>query len=570
LKNKATEYERVLKKYRKGEGQMKEEIVKLKNQLSIQKQNFDQKLFELQNDNEGLKEELTYTTNDLNNRISEVTRENAELNGRLVTAEEERTSLRSLVKDLRQKLEEYKSLTSDYEQEKIKHQDAQQKIKALEYEVSSYGDWKDMAKASHSRMNNMSEMEKEVVRLRQVNKNLHDSLGNKLLLEEETHNLKTRLERFEKSSVEQIKLETQIKALDRELKDWKQLGVDFVQKGAANNPINVRSYIEQLMHRDLLLVSEKTSFTSEKSTIEVQRTDLKNVSKNVIFSLTRAIHHKSHLQLNEGLVKQNETLEKSLKLHQSVITKLQRKLKLIQSERDAQRQLLDSYEKDLTVTQGAQTSSSQETQFRLRIDMLSNSLAGYKELCAKLEAEMAELRGNPGNAADGTVCTREQYKILRKDLETLRSENEKLRKRKSELEIEIENITLRSNVMHDDERLKIVHFTNNPAAIAQEQAANEVAKLRAEVERLKLRNRKLEEGNEDLTTRSNETMNMTLNIKDLQKLREEHKTLQSKYRENEDIFKNVNQELREVVYMLFGFKLDRFGNSNYRYAHASH
>jgi mitotic spindle assembly checkpoint protein MAD1 len=268
-------------------------------------------------------------------------------------------------------------------------------------------------------------------------------------------------------------------------------------------------------------------------------------------------------QQNEGLSKQVETLEKSLKTHQSVIAKIQRKLKLIQSERDAQRQLLDSYEKDLTMTQGPSTNSAQETQFRLRIEMLSNSLAGYKELCGKLETEMAELRGNPGNATDASVCSSEQFKILRKDLEVLRADNEKLRKRKSELEIEIENITLRSNAM-DDERLKVVHFKNNPAAIAQEHAENEVVKLRAEVERLKMRNRKLEDGNEDLTSRSNDTMNMTLNIKDLQKLRDEHKTLQVKYRESEEIFKRINQELREVVYMLFGYKLDRYGNSNYR------
>lgn len=238
-------------------------------------------------------------------------------------------------------------------------------------------------------------------------------------------------------------------------------------------------------------VSEKTNFSSEKVSIKTQKLELRSQ--------------------NEALVKQNEALEKSQKIHQSVVVKLQRKLKLVQSEKDAQRQLLDSYEKDLRVTQDASA---------------------------------------------------KQYKILRKDLESLRIENEKLRKRKSELEIKIENI--RSNVLND-EKFKVVHFKNNPAAIAQEQASNEVAKLRAKIERLKLRNRKLEEGNEDLTMRSNETMNMTLNIKDLQKLREEHKTLQSKYQESEKIFKNINQELREVVYMLFGYKLDRYGNSNYRY-----
>lgn len=196
--------------------------------------------------------------------------------------------------------------------------------------------------------------------------------------------------------------------------------------------------------------------------------------------------------------------------------------------------------------------------------MLEKTVNGYKELCAKLEVELAELRGHPGQL-DGVSIINEQYETLRKDLDSLRNENEKLKKRKNELEIEIENFTLRHNVMGSDDRFKVVHFKLNPSAIAQEQADNELVKLKAEIERLRIRNKKLEAGNEDLTMRVNETMNMTLNVKELQNLRDEYKTLQAKYKENEQIFSNVNQELREVIYMLFGYKLDRYGNSNYRF-----
>jgi ppGpp synthetase/RelA/SpoT-type nucleotidyltranferase len=53
-------------------------------------------------------------------------------------------------------------------------------------------------------------------------------------------------------------------------------------------------------------------------------------------------------QQNETAQKQIESLRKSLKSHQSVLAKLQKKLLLITAERDSQRQLLDNYEKDLT------------------------------------------------------------------------------------------------------------------------------------------------------------------------------------------------------------------------------
>lgn len=200
--------------------------------------------------------------------------------------------------------------------------------------------------------------------------------------------------------------------------------------------------------------------------------------------------------------------------------------------------------------------------------MLEKTVNGYKDLCTKLETELADARGHPGQL-DGIIHN-EQYETLRKDLEALRIENEKLKKRKNELEIEVENLTLRHNVMGSEARFKVIHLKSNPTAVAQEQVANEIVKLKAEVERLRMRNQKLEAGNDDLTARLNDTMNITMNVKELQILRDEHRTLQAKYKENEQTFASVNQELREVIYMLFGYKLDRFANSNYRFVHSSH
>lgn len=278
FKNKATEFERVLKKNRKNENMLKEEAMKVKNQLNISKQAFDRQLFTMQSENERLKETLNYNLNELNNKISELTRQNTSIRSQFDTCEEERDTLRAINVSMKDKLDELASLKSELEQIKIDHQNATMKIKELEYEVSSYGDWKDLSKASHTRMHNMSDLEKEVERLRQTNKSIHDSLGNKLLLEEQVHDLQARLKRTEGSHDDVIGLKVQIEALDKELKDWKQLGVDYAQKSAANNPINLRTYIEQLLHKDLLLVSEKSNVNTEKSNIQGQLGELRNVS----------------------------------------------------------------------------------------------------------------------------------------------------------------------------------------------------------------------------------------------------------------------------------------------------
>jgi mitotic spindle assembly checkpoint protein MAD1 len=252
--------------------------VKVKNQLNFNKQSFDQQLFTLQNENQSLRETFSFQSNELNNKISQLTRDYTEVKIQYETAEQERETLQTLSESLKQQLEEFKTLKSELEQEKVDRQNAEMKVKQLEYEISSFGDWKDLSKASHARLHNVSDMEKEVERLRSTNKNLHESLGNKLLLEERVHDLESRLQRNEQANVEKIGLKVQVEALDKELKDWKQLGVDYAQKNNANNPINLRSYIEKLLHRDLLLMSEKSNVSSEKSNIAGQVGELKNVS----------------------------------------------------------------------------------------------------------------------------------------------------------------------------------------------------------------------------------------------------------------------------------------------------
>lgn len=279
-KNKSQEFEKILKKNRKNEQNLKEELIKVNNQLLLQKQSFDQSLFKLQNENKTLKDTLNYKTNSFQNKIGELTRELNEAKSIYKTSEEENESLRELNDELTDKLKDFNMIRNALEQQKLKNQEASLKIKELEYQVNSFGDWKEVEKASTSRMSGMSEIEKEITRLRQVNKSLHDAMGNKLLLEEQVHSLTTRLERYEKSSEDQIGLQTKINSLEKELDDWKQLGVDFVNKGSAPNPINVRNYVEKLLHRDLQLRSEKTNVSSEKSTIQNELGDLRIVSSN--------------------------------------------------------------------------------------------------------------------------------------------------------------------------------------------------------------------------------------------------------------------------------------------------
>lgn len=80
----------------------------------------------------------------------------------------------------------------------------------------------------------------------------------------------------------------------------------------------------------------------------------------------------------------------------------------------------------------------------------------------------------------------EQTEHLQKELNTLRAENQRLQRRKDELEMQLEHANVKEafNLGKDGRELKIVHLAMNPADEAHENYKNEVDKLRAEVIKL--------------------------------------------------------------------------------------
>lgn len=93
-----------------------------------------------------------------------------------------------------------------------------------------------------------------------------------------------------------------------------------------------------------------------------------------------------------------------------------------------------------------------------------------------------------------------------------------------------------------------------------------------QIERLKRRNKKLEEDQEQTQARFNETCSstntgggMTLNFKEFNQLRAELDSANGKMKKMKECFKAASKEFRDVCYMLLGYRIDRVGpNSHYR------
>jgi len=232
----------------------------------------------------------------------------------------------------------------------------------------------------------------------------------------------------------------------------------------------------------------------------------------------------------------------------------------VSKERDFYKQLVENFDKDMTMSNASVADMTQDMQVRYRVEVLERTVTGYKDMCATLEREIQAMRQQEQLAEPAG----EGYDSIKKELDTLRLENDRLRRRKEELELEMMHRCLRGDFNMKD--FKVVHLSENPAAEAYESSKNMMEKLQAEIERLKRRNKKLED---DETQRLNETTStggMTLNFKEFNQLRADLESANGKMRKMKDCFKAAREEFRDVCYMLLGYRIDRIGaNSNYRW-----
>jgi len=210
-----------------------------------------------------------------------------------------------------------------------------------------------------------------------------------------------------------------------------------------------------------------------------------------------------------------EDLNFALKRHKAFKERIQRKLLLVSKERDCFKQLLENMEKDLTSkylitkfhkitnlysfgccfsivsnTSNTIEVSGHDNQLRARIDMLEKTLIGYKEMCATLERELNTAKqlssssssNGGGDSIDNQnieILSQFGYDDLKRELDTLRIQNDRLRRRKEELELELEHRCLKGDF--NMAKFKIIHLSDNPAAEAYRNSENFIEKLQAEV-----------------------------------------------------------------------------------------
>jgi len=199
----------------------------------------------------------------ISNELSEYRRMAQRADLELQSTRNELERLRRRHEELKARFSGYDEMRSDYEKQTQNLKMANDRIRELEFEIQSYSDWKEVTKASQERLASIPDLMAEVERLRGHNKHLNTLIGDKLLLEEQVHDYKTRLDREEGARAEAASLQVKLTHVEQELKEWVKVAQDHCLANTLVSPMALRSRIEQLLKEDIINVAEKTSSASD-------------------------------------------------------------------------------------------------------------------------------------------------------------------------------------------------------------------------------------------------------------------------------------------------------------------
>ncbi|CAK9811320.1 Mitotic spindle assembly checkpoint protein MAD1 [Anthophora plagiata] len=368
------------------------------------------------------------------------------------------------ITQLEEKLKEYQSKQQDMEMQNVELQSMKIKVERLESERAQWEEGK-LLSARAARAN---ELEKEISTAKETIASLRESVRGKLLLEEQMANVMKRLEHTEKVEQQVATLEAKKTELSLRLSEYESIGI-------TGGPSLLKRELNRLQQAELVLKSEEGQLRSKL----------------------------------DAALRETALLSKNYE---------EKKMILVTRERDSYRQQLDLYEKEITVD-----SNSAITE---RIPALERTIDTYRELVAKLEADLQTAEGH--HHAD---------------------ECNKLREEINRLKGELEHRALKGDFNCN---ARVLHFTMNPAAVAEKEAEEKHKALLRELEELRA---KVAQGGANTTTIS------PFQAQEIAELKQTHEIKIARLKE---AFKASSQEYRQACYQLFGWRVDRTKEGRYK------
>ncbi|XP_076623924.1 mitotic arrest-deficient 1 [Colletes latitarsis] len=335
-----------------------------------------------------------------------------------------------------------------------------------------------------------NELERELHAAKETINSLRESVRGKLLLEEQMASVTKRLEHTQKVEQQVASLEAKNTELSLRLSEYESIGI-------TGGSFALKRELNRLQQAELVLKADEGQMRSK---LDAALRESQCLSKN----------YEEIKKLATEVTISKEKLNK-------LVSRLQKKMILVTRERDSYRQQLDMYEQDITV--------DSNNAIIERIPALERAIDAYRELVAKLESDL--------QAAEGNHQMDECHK-LRQEINRLKGE--------------LEHRALKGDFNCN---ARVLHFTMNPAAIAEQQAEEKHKALLRELEELRA---KVAQGGANTTTSS-------LQVQEIAELKQTHEIKIARLKE---AFKASSQEYRQACYQLFGWRVDRTKEGRYK------
>uniref|UniRef100_A0A3Q3LM55 Mitotic spindle assembly checkpoint protein MAD1 n=1 Tax=Mastacembelus armatus TaxID=205130 RepID=A0A3Q3LM55_9TELE len=435
------------------------------------------------------------------------------------------------------------------------------KIKELERRLALQEQDIAIVKTVKSEVARVPDLEKELKRLRDDNAFLRESRENSSLLKEEVEGLRKKLERMEKTKEELVNMELEKERLAEKLQAWQNLrestGLNI------RNPEDLSREVIQIQQREIALKEQNYALNSRVRSVERSGSELRT-------------------ELSQ---QRSKTLEEQKKreTQDALLRRLQKRVLLLTKERDGMRAILESYDSEL-----APNEYSPQLSKRLREaeDILLKTQNHNAEMEAQLskaqeetgtlklqlltvELELESLKKQQASAADSSsLVTKEEVNILRKKIEDLEAERQRLEEQNNILEMRLERHNLQGD--YDPVKTRVIHFKMNPTTVAKQQRQQEVDVLRHEVTHLRELVRSLQDGNALVHSQDDASVHsssLSINLppsKEVLDLRKQMESSELRNQRLKEVFQRKIQEFRTVCYVLTGYQIDITTENQYR------